>query len=316
MKILLITQGVSRLVKPILKCEFNIVGVVEAMPRNYHEQKKQNKIIKIIKYFYHKAKGRPVNLKELTEKSEIPYNYICKGRDTSVTSWVRNLKPDLIVIYSMSQLIKKELIDIPALGVINLHPSYLPEYRGANPDFWQYYNMEMNPGVTVHYVNEGEDTGDIIYQQRVHIPLGTKSPERLDKLISETGVPLMLQAIQAIKDGCTPRAPQPLKSPNERARNLMGNEYDTIIDWHTWPIERTWHVLRGTELWLNAVKQPAGLFKGQRWVIGGYYKQSNSRKPGTIVKFSGKRAIAVPEGYIFISVNFNFKRAVLNVLKV
>lgn len=316
MKILLITQGVSRLVKPILESDFNIVGIVEAMPRNHHEQKKHNKIIKIIKYLYHKAKGRSVNLKELSDQGGVPYNYICKGRDADVTRWVRNLKPDLMVIYSMSQLIKKELIDIPALGVINLHPSYLPEYRGANPDFWQYYNMEMNPGVTVHYVNEGEDTGEIIYQQRVHIPLGTKSPERLDKLISEAGVPLMLQAIQAIKDGCAPRKEQPLESPNERARNLMGDEHDTIIDWHTWPIERTWHVLRGTELWLNAVEQPAGLFKGQRWVIGNYLKQSNSHKPGSIVKFNGKRAIAVAEGYIFLSVNFNFKRAVLNVLKV
>jgi methionyl-tRNA formyltransferase len=316
MKVLLITQGVSRLVKPILESNFNIVGIVEAMPRNYHENKNHNKLFKIIKYLYHKAKGRPVNLRELSEQGGIPYNYICKGRDADVSRWVRNLKPDLIVIYSMSQLIKKELIDIPKLGVINLHPSYLPEYRGANPDFWQYYNMEMNPGVTVHYVNEGEDTGDIIYQQRVHIPLGTKSPARLDKLISETGVPLMLQAIQAIKDGHALKKPQPLESPNERARNLMASEHSTIIDWHNWPIERVWHVLRGTELWLNAIEQPKGLLQGQRWVIGDYLKQPNFHKPSSIVMFNGKRAIALPEGYIFLSVNFKFKRAVLNVLKV
>lgn len=316
MRIVLITQGLSRLLRPILDSDLDVVGIVESMPRNYHVKNDQNLVVKSITYLYRKIKGKTASLKLECENSGVKYNYICKGRDAEVTNWVEKLKPDLIVIYSMSQLIKKELIDIPVLGVINMHPSSLPDYRGANPDFWQYYNMEMNPGVTVHYVNEGEDTGDIIYQERVHVSLGTKSPERLDKLISETGVPLMFQAIQAIKDGRAPRIPQPLESPNERARNLKDGEHGTIIDWNTWPIERVWHVLRGTELWLNAIAQPAGLFKGQRWEIGDYLKQSNQHKPGSVVKLKGKRVVAVPEGYIFLSVNFNFKRAVLNFLKV
>ena len=216
----------------------------------------------------------------------------------------------------MSQLLKECIFGLPKYGTINIHPSYLPEYRGANPDFWQYYNMEMNPGVTVHYVNEGEDTGDIIYQKRVYIPLGTRSPDRLDKLIADAGVPLMLKAIQAIKEGNVPRKSQPLYSPTDRARNLKADEHSTIIDWKKWPIERIWHVLRGTELWLNAVEQPKGICRGQRWVVGEYEKSVNQYLAGSIVKYNGKTAISVPEGYIFLSISFSLKKSVLNILKI
>lgn len=81
-------------------------------------------------------------------------------------SWVKSLSPDLIVVYSMSQLLKENIYSIPRFGTINLHPSYLPEYRGPNPIFWMYYNMEKQGGVTVHYIDQGEDTGNIILQKR------------------------------------------------------------------------------------------------------------------------------------------------------
>lgn len=315
MKIVLITQGVSRLVKPLLSTEHEIVGVVESMPRDFHENKKNSFLFGLAKSIYLKIKGLPISLKNLCEEKNIKYNYICKGRDKEIEDWVSDIKPDLIVVFSMSQLLKENIFRQPKHGTINMHPSYLPEYRGANPDFWQYYNMEMNPGVTVHYVDKSEDTGDIIYQERVHIPLGTKSPERLDKLITETGVPLMLKAIQAIKEGNAPRQPQTPQSPNDRARNLKPEEHAKIINWQEWPIERIWHVLRGTELWLNAFEQPKGLYKGQRWLIGDFEKQTNNHKAGSLVKYQGKYAIAVPEGYIYLSKNFSVKKAILAMLK-
>ena len=316
MRIILITQGLSRFLLPLMQSGHTVVGIIESMPRNFTKSKKDSLLYCLLKKIYSLFNKNYQTLQGFCEDRNIKYTHICEGRDKEVERWVGSIAPDLIVVFSMSQLLKESIFRKAKYGTINMHPSYLPEYRGANPDFWQYYDLEMNPGVTVHYVNEGEDTGDIIFQKRVHIPQGTKSPERLDKLITETGVPLMLQAIQAIKEGGAPRTPQPSKSPTDRARNLKVDEHATIIDWKKWPIERTWHVLRGTELWLNAVEQPSGLFKGQRWVIGDFERYSNQDQAGSIVKYKGRTAVAVPEGYIFLSINFSFKKAVLNSLKI
>ena len=316
MKVILITQGLSRVLLPLIQSEHSIVGVIESMPRDFSECKKDSLLYSLLKKTYFLFNKKYQTLKGFCEDRGIKYTHICKGRDKEVEQWVESIAPDLIVVFSMSQLLKESVFAQAKYGTINMHPSYLPEYRGANPDFWQYYNMEMNPGVTVHYVNEGEDTGDIIYQERVHIPLGTKSPECLDKLITETGVSLMLQAIRAIKEGYAPRISQPLLSPTDRARNLNADEHSTIIDWGKWPIERIWHVLRGTELWLDAVEQPSGIFKGQRWIVGDFEKYSNQDPAGSIVKYKNRTAVAVPEGYIFLSINFSFKKAVLSFLKI
>lgn len=312
MRVLLITQGISRIVKPLFYSKHDIVGVIESMPRDFNPNAKKNKIYELLKNIYFIFKRQPSSLNKICECNQIPYNFIHKGRDAEIARWVKRLNPDLIVVFSMSQLLKKEIYDIPKYGTINLHPSFLPEYRGPNPDFWQYYNMEMNPGVSIHYIDEGEDTGDVIFQERVHIPFGTKSPERLDKLIGGVGVPLMIKAIDSVEVGIAPRMPQPTKSQSPRARNLKPEEHMMIIDWLNWPIERIWHVMRGTELWLNAYEQPKGIFKGQRWVVGGFIKEKNIEIPGGLTKYKGKRAVATPEGYIFISVKFNIKKAIIS----
>jgi methionyl-tRNA formyltransferase len=315
MRVLLITQGMSRLVKPLFASQHEVVGVVESMPRDFNLNRNGRFLLRVAKKIYLLIKGKPLNLKSFCNEKTVPYNFICKGRDKIVEDWAKELQPDLIVVFSTSQLIKESLISIPKYGAINLHPSFLPEYRGANPDFWQYHDLVMNPGVTVHYIDKGEDTGDIILQERVHIALGTKSPERLDKLIGEIGVPLMLNAIEKIEDGTAPRIKQPENSPTPRARNLTKDEHGEIIDWINWPIERIWHVLRGTELWLNAFEQPSCIFKGHRWQVGDFVKQKNKKRPGSLVRFEGKRAVAASDGFVFLTVKFRLKNAILGLLK-
>lgn len=314
-KILLITQGVSRLVEPIIESGHQVVGVLESMSRDYEDSKNKSFFIRSIKKIYGIAIGKSIFLPDFCRSKNIAYNVIWKGNEKEVVSWIKNLNPDLIVVFSMSQLLRDDILKIPRLGAINLHPSFLPSYRGANPDFWQYYDMEMNPGVTVHYVNAGEDMGDIIYQERTHIPLGTKSPARLDKLIGELGVSLMLNAIDSIALGNAPRMPQTAQSPTERARNLKPEEHTQIIDWQHWPIERVWHVLRGTELWLNAIAPPAGLMAGQRWSIEEYEKVDVPQATlGKIGKHKNRKCVFTKDGLIYIGIDFDIKKAILKIL--
>lgn len=316
LKILIITQGVSRLVRPLLESGHQVVGVLESMPRNFDGLKRNSLFILMLKKIYGILKRNEFFLEDFCKKNEIKYNFIWKNNTNEVSDWIKNLNPDLIVIFSMSQLLKGDIIRIPPLGVINLHTSFLPSYRGPNPDFWQYYDTELNPGATVHYVNEGEDTGDIIYQERVNVPLGTKSHERLDKLIGELGVSLVLRSIDSIAQGTAVRVPQPTQSPTIRARNLKFEEHSQIIDWKNWPIERVWHVLRGTEQWLNAIPQPTGLMDGQRWSIEEYERTEEALgTPGQIGENKNKKCVFTRDGLIYIKIDFDIKKIFLRILR-
>lgn len=313
LRILLITQGISRAVQPIFSSGHEVVAVLESMPRNFSKINKQNLLLKFLKSIRGIFSRNNISLKQFCEKNSTPYNFIWKGNSKEIIPWIEDKKPDLIVVFSMSQLLKEDVLSIPSFGVINLHPSYLPSYRGPNPDFWQYYEMEMNPGATIHYIDPGEDTGDIIFQERLNVPLGIKSPERLDKLVGQLGVSLLLRAIDAVAENKVPRLKQPKESPTIRARNLIPVEHIKIIDWESWPIERVWHVLRGTESWLNAIPQPQGLMKGHRWSIEAYEKtRDDLGKPGDIGRYKGQRCLFVRGGVIFLKMKFDSKKIIYN----
>lgn len=79
---------------------------------------------------------------------------------------VERLAPDIIVSYGFRFILGPEVFKLPRLGTLNLHVSYLPWNRGADPNFWSH--LEGTPkGVSVHYVDEGIDTGDVIARREV-----------------------------------------------------------------------------------------------------------------------------------------------------
>ena len=78
------------------------------------------------------------------------------------------LEPDIIINQSQS-LIKKELLDIPSIGIINRHNALLPHNRGRLSPFWVAYRKEKQTGVSIHFLDEGIDSGDIIVQERIEV---------------------------------------------------------------------------------------------------------------------------------------------------
>lgn len=89
--------------------------------------------------------------------------------DRKVNSdFVRKYNPDIIISYNYRYILKKDIIDIPPKGVINLHISYLPWNKGAHPNVWSIIDNTQK-GVTIHYMDEGIDSGDILLQKEVYI---------------------------------------------------------------------------------------------------------------------------------------------------
>ncbi len=79
------------------------------------------------------------------------------------------LKPDVILVVTFSQLLDSSLYSLAKIAAMNVHSSYLPDYRGHSPYFWTIANGEKFTGVTIHYLNDYFDEGDIISQDRISI---------------------------------------------------------------------------------------------------------------------------------------------------
>ncbi|MBI5682765.1 MAG: methionyl-tRNA formyltransferase [Deltaproteobacteria bacterium] len=91
-------------------------------------------------------------------------------KDEKTYDIIKKLSPDIIIVSSFNQIIPKSIISIPKLGVINIHPSLLPKYRGATPTVWALMNGEKETGVTIHFIeDERIDNGCFITQSRLQI---------------------------------------------------------------------------------------------------------------------------------------------------
>jgi len=89
--------------------------------------------------------------------------------DSSFIQKIRILAPSLIVVSNYSQILKKEILSVPKFGVLNCHGAYLPSYRGSSPINWAIINGEKFSGCSVIRMDEGIDTGPILYQEKYRI---------------------------------------------------------------------------------------------------------------------------------------------------
>ena len=81
--------------------------------------------------------------------------------------YFKSIKPDLLISLYSKEIIPLEIIKLPKLGAINLHPALLPYNKGVSPTFWTLANGEKFTGVTLHFLDEGIDTGEIISQTKI-----------------------------------------------------------------------------------------------------------------------------------------------------
>ena len=120
---------------------------------------------------------------------------------------LKALNPDLIVVVAYGKLLPKSVLEIPKYGCVNVHGSILPKWRGAAPIQWTVLSGDEYGGVTTMYMNEGLDTGDIIFVKKVKVGENETSGELFDRLCVD-GAELLSETIKAIEAGTAPRIPQ------------------------------------------------------------------------------------------------------------
>jgi methionyl-tRNA formyltransferase len=128
------------------------------------------------------------------------------GSATSVAQ-MRYLKPDLIIVAAYGQILNKEVLNLPKFGCLNLHASLLPKYRGASPIHAAIAAGEKQAGVTIMWMDEGLDTGDILSQEVVTLRRHETAQTLHDRL-AKAGADALLKALPLIETGNAPRTKQ------------------------------------------------------------------------------------------------------------
>lgn len=111
-----------------------------------------------------------------------------------------NAKPDVIITCAYGQIVSKDILDIPKYGCINIHASLLPKYRGGAPIHYALINGEEETGVTLMYMNEGMDTGDMLVSERIKIE-DNDNIEILSDKLSVLGSKMIVNYLEDIING-------------------------------------------------------------------------------------------------------------------
>ena len=194
------------------------------------------------------------------------------------------LKPDLIVTAAFGQILPKELLEIPRLGCINVHASLLPKYRGGAPIHQAIMDGETETGVTIMYMLEKLDAGDIISQ--VTVPISdTDNTGSMFKALSVAGTELLKETLPSILNGTNKKTVQD-ESLVTFARNISREQeridwsqsgkaiYDKIRGLHPWPVAYTTFQGESVKIWWSEKVQ-----------------SNDNALPGTIIDIESNRII-------------------------
>jgi methionyl-tRNA formyltransferase len=238
-------------------------------------------------------------LKKWASQLSIDYIPIENVNRAESIAQLKKYSADLYVSMSFNQILKKEILNSAPSGFINSHAGALPFYRGRNILNWALINDENKFGVTVHYIDEGIDTGDIILQRMEPITDRDDYSTLLERAI-EVCADLLFESLILIYDDNVKRLPQKSIDPVGMycRRRRQGDEW---INW-SWPSRRIFNFIRAitepgpcamTMLDDNEVTiQKAKMVSGAREYIG---------VPGEILGVS-KEGVTVKTGDTFICV--------------
>jgi methionyl-tRNA formyltransferase len=161
--------------------------------------------------------------------------------------YLSELRPDVMVVVGYGQIIPKTIIDIPRHGILNVHASLLPKYRGAAPVQWAITRGEQETGVTIMRIDAGLDTGDMLLKWKTRIGPDERAPE-LSARLAVAGASLLIDALGQIEAGTAVYIPQ---ANTDASHAPILNKEDGQIDW-SHRAESIYNRMRGFDPWPGA----------------------------------------------------------------
>src|SRR6266699_2776544 len=146
-------------------------------------------------------------IKEALSGTKTPVLQPARIKDQQAIDEIRALKPDVIVVMAYGQILPRGVLEIPKIACLNLHASLLPRWRGAAPIQAAIVAGDRETGITVMYMDEGLDTGDILMQSRIEIASNETGGSLHDKL-AQIAPKALAEAILLLDKEKAPRLPQ------------------------------------------------------------------------------------------------------------
>jgi len=216
-----------------------------------------------------------------------------KIKSDSAYEFFKRVAPDAVVIVAYGHIVPARLIEIPALGWINLHASLLPKYRGAAPVNWAIVNGETRTGLTTMLIDAGLDSGPILLQSALEIGTDETAPELAHRL-AEAGAPLVVESLRRLARGDLTAQPQ--DHARATLAPLLKREHGQI-DWSQ-PAPQIHNRMRGLDPWPGAFSG----FRGKlchvwgRPAAGPTDTWGEMAVPGTLLPVGSELYVACGEG--------------------
>jgi methionyl-tRNA formyltransferase len=192
-------------------------------------------------------------------------------RSPEVVEQLRGMAPEAMVVVGYGQIIPKVILDIPPQGIINVHASLLPKYRGAAPIQWAIARGETHTGVTTMRINQGLDTGDVFMKCETAIGPEENAVE-LGQRLAVAGAELLVRTLAELSS----IRPEPQDDSQATYAPILKRE-DGKIDWHL-SAREILNRIRGFEPWPGGY----GFLQGQRLQIWSASVGEHKLPPGTL----------------------------------
>jgi methionyl-tRNA formyltransferase len=211
-------------------------------------------------------------------------------KDSEAYDQMVSLAPDLAVLAFVTDIVPGNVLAVPKLGAICYHPSILPRYRGASAINWAVINGETTSGLTIFWVDEGIDTGDILLQKEVDIGPNETTGEVYFNKLYPLGVAATVEAADLVARGQAPRIPQ------DHSRGTYDPPCDDKVarlDW-TKPGRQVFNFIRGCD------PQPGATttFRGETVKLfnARFVEEEHQARPGEILEVN-------PDLGVFVAVS-------------
>jgi methionyl-tRNA formyltransferase len=173
----------------------------------------------------------------------LPALAVGRRAEPALATAIAAYRPDLACVLCWPWRIPPALLAVPRLGFLNLHPAPLPELRGPEPLFWAFQEGRRQTAVTLHWMDEQFDTGDIAARAPVSLPAGI-GWDAAEERVAVAGAALLQELVPRLASGEVPRRQQ---GPGGSYRGSPVEE-DFAIE-PGWPAERAFRFMRGTAAW-------------------------------------------------------------------
>ena len=261
-----------QILKKLVEDQWNVVAVYT------QPDKPKNRGMKLI--------STPVKEYALTKNIPVFQPISCK--DEVVIEEIRAMQPDVIVVAAYGMLLPQALLDIPKVAIINVHSSILPQYRGAAPINWAILNGDKMTGVSIQYMVQELDAGDILLAKETAIDPEEDAAQLYERL-AIMGGEAASEALTRLRDGTATRTPQAF-GPEHQYASKLSREMSPID--FSKPAQTIINQIRGLIPWPCATTEVAGI----RWkVFRAHLGGETDKAPGTILS-ADKTGISIACG--------------------